>query len=341
MADERATNEVSKARPYTIDKLRFAADSAIAMVAGIELDVFTPLKAGPKTAEEIAKAINVNSARLRLLLYALVVAELLTEQNGRFSNTPEANQYLVKGSATYMGHRHATLSSQWVRKLKTAESLRSGVPQAKFDFSNSSSHEIEAFFRRINVNAVQLARVLLERYDFTGVKTLADIGSGCAGIALTIAKATPHMVATAIDLPHVTPITRKVVEEENMTDRVNVMAADVLCGPIPGLYDVAILRNLVQAFAAREACLAIKNIAAALKPQGRIYVVGQILDDCRTSPPDAVGRNLLFINMFDAGEAHTERDHRLWLGQAGFVEIERGGFLLPGGEGVMSARKAK
>lgn len=79
-------------RPDTINKLRFAADAAFAMLAGMQLDVFTPLQEGPKTAEGIAHAFGVGPARLRLLLYGSVVAGLLTEQDGRFSNTSEASQ---------------------------------------------------------------------------------------------------------------------------------------------------------------------------------------------------------------------------------------------------------
>ncbi len=62
------------AGPETINKLRSAADAAFAMLAGMQLDVFTPLKNGPLTAEEIAAAIGVAPARLRLLLYCLVAA---------------------------------------------------------------------------------------------------------------------------------------------------------------------------------------------------------------------------------------------------------------------------
>ena len=90
--------ETSIPQPDTIDKLRFAADAAFAMLAGMQLDVFTPLRAGSKSAEEIASAIGVGPAPLRLLLYSLVAAKLLTEQNGRFSNTSEATQFLAKGS---------------------------------------------------------------------------------------------------------------------------------------------------------------------------------------------------------------------------------------------------
>ena len=80
------------------------------MLAGMQLDVFTPLKAGPRDAEQIADAIGVSPARLRLLLYCLVAAGLLTEENGRFSNTPEANQFLVKESPSYLGNRHVIVT---------------------------------------------------------------------------------------------------------------------------------------------------------------------------------------------------------------------------------------
>jgi hypothetical protein len=51
--------------------LRYAADAAFAMLAAMQLDVFTPLKGGLKTAEDIAHAIGVGPARLGLLLSAL------------------------------------------------------------------------------------------------------------------------------------------------------------------------------------------------------------------------------------------------------------------------------
>jgi hypothetical protein len=56
--------------------------------------------------------------------------------------------------------------------------------------------------------------------------------------------------------------------------------------------------------------VALKNIAAAINPGGKLFLVGQILDNSRTSPPEAVGYNLVFINSFEAGESYTEQEHR-------------------------------
>ena len=335
--------EAPRSRPETIDKLRFAVDGAFAMLAGMQLDVFTPLKDGPMTSKQIAEAIRVGPERLQLLLYALVAAGLLTEQDGRFSNTAEANEFLVRGAApSYMGNQHALLSQRWVANLpKTAESIRTGVPQAKVDFSKSSQDELEKFLRRINVRTVTAAHALLENYDFSSIKTLADVGCGGAGLALAIVKACPHVQATAIDLPQVTPIAQKIVEEAGATDRVKVMAADVVRASLPGSYDAVVLRGLLQVLPLDDARVALKNIAAAINPGGKLFLVGQILDNSRTSPPEAVGWNLSFINSFEAGESYTEQEHRDWLTAAELVDIERANFLLPDEHGLMTARKRR
>jgi 2-hydroxy-4-(methylsulfanyl)butanoate S-methyltransferase len=218
--------EDSVPRPDTINNLRSAANGAFAMLAGMQLDVFTPLKAGSRTAEQIAAAIGVAPSRLRLLLYVLVTAGLLNEQDGRFSNTAEANHFLVKGLPSYLGNRHAAIAMRWSSYLKTAESIRSGVPQAKVDFANSPQEQLEAFLRSINANTVPAARTLIEKYDFSSVRTLVDVGSGGAGVAIMISKAFPNIVATAIDLPQVAPIAQKIVAGFVDVERANFLLDD-------------------------------------------------------------------------------------------------------------------
>jgi hypothetical protein len=52
--------------PKVIKKLTTTVYSSFAMLTGMQLDVFTPLRAGPMSAEQIAKAIGVEaSARVR------------------------------------------------------------------------------------------------------------------------------------------------------------------------------------------------------------------------------------------------------------------------------------
>ena len=64
--------------PSTIRRHEASIFPPMAMLAGMQLDVFTPLTDGPLTGAEIATAINVKLTKLTPLLYALVAAELLT-----------------------------------------------------------------------------------------------------------------------------------------------------------------------------------------------------------------------------------------------------------------------
>src|SRR5713101_2892937 len=114
-------------RPDTIQALRWGADAAFAMLAGMQLDLFTALQRGAQTPPQLAATLGVGAGRLRLLLYALVAAGLLTEQNGHFANTPEAQHFLVQGTPTSLGALHRNLAAQWAFKLHTADSIRTGV----------------------------------------------------------------------------------------------------------------------------------------------------------------------------------------------------------------------
>ena len=66
-------------------------------------------------------------------------------------------------------------------------------------------------------------------------------------------------------------------------------------------------------------------------------IVGRVIDDSRLSPLGAVGFNLLTLNSFDAGGAHTGRTHQEWLTAVGFAEIAR--VPLAEGVSIMAARK--
>ena len=100
-------------RPETIERLSSAVYPSFAMLAGMELDLFTPLKDGSMTLEQLAKALGVRPDKLSPLLYALVAASLLTVDGEMFANTPEANYFLVRGEPSYRGGTHGNVRRRW------------------------------------------------------------------------------------------------------------------------------------------------------------------------------------------------------------------------------------
>ena len=134
------------------------------------------------------------------------------------------------------------------------------------------------------------------------------------------------------------PIAQKFVDEAGASARVNTTSEDVIAGPLSGSFDVACLSNFIQVLGSDEARRAIQTIGQVIEPNGAIYILGRDLDDSRLSPPESVVFNLVFLNVYDGGQAYTEQEHRDWLAEAGFVDFKRQ--LNPNGTSIISARKS-
>ena len=324
-------------RPETIDKLASAVYPSFAMLAGMQLDLFTPLKDGSMNAEQVAEALGVRPDKLKPLLYALVAAGLLMVEGDLFSNTPEADQFLVRDRHTYMGGRHQAIWERWDGVLKTAETIRTGVPQAKTDSATMSAERMESLARSRGAESVAAARDLLARYDFSCHRTLVDVGGGAGYLSIVVTETHPILRATVVDLPTMTPITQRIVSEAGAADRVQVVTADIVNESLEGSFDVAVLRSFIQVLSADQARRALLNVGEVTKPGGTIYILGRIIDDSRVSPLETVGYNLRFLNSYDEGQAYTEQEHREWLIEAGFQGFER--VVLPDGTSIVRARK--
>ena len=101
--------DTTRPQPTTIEHLATAVYPSFAMLTGMQLDVFTPLKDGPLTAGQLADALGVQAEKLSPLLYALVTADLLTVDSDRFANTP--------GSTALPGQRATHVSGGQTRKF--------------------------------------------------------------------------------------------------------------------------------------------------------------------------------------------------------------------------------
>ena len=326
--------------PSTIQGHAYAIYRPLAMLAGMKLDVFTPLASGPMTVAELGKTLAARPEKLNPLLYALVDANLLTVAEARFSNTPEADAYLVKGRTTYMGSAHELYTDMWSAALGVAQSISSGVPHARHDFSAMSDSELGAFFRGLHAGAMATGRQLATAYAFDRFQSLLDVGGGSGGVAIAACQSCETLRATVLELPRVAAIAKTFVEAASLTQRVDVVATDILAAPPGGKHDLAVLRYLLQVLSPDQARCALRNVGAALQAGGELFMIGHVLDDTRLSPEAAVGMNLVFLSLYDDGQSYTETEHRAWLEEAGFEDVSVHFGAGPNGASIVRARKA-
>ena len=320
-------------KPMVINGHINAVYPALVLLAGMELELFSFLGDANKMAEELATEMSISVSKLRPLLYALVAAGLLELDGEKFSNTEESGEFLVKGKPRYFGDSHSTYHDLWESTLLTAKSIKIGKPQAKHDFSAMSSEELEGFIMGLDSGAAATARRLHKTYDFSRFYSILDGGGGSGGLAVELAKLCSESTATIIDLPNVASIARRRVLSSGLGKRINVIEDDLT--KLKGhndIYDAVVLRSLIQVLAPDEADSVIKNMSKILRRFGEAFVVGRVLEDNRLGPLEAVAANVMFLNVYDSGQAYTVSEYERWFERHGLMLNDKkslaGGYMM-------------
>src|SRR5450631_4083096 len=76
---------------------------ALALKAAIELDVFTHIGAGARSAAEIARRAKASEKGTRILCDFMTIEGFLTKENGVYGLTPDSAVFLDKKSPAYFG----------------------------------------------------------------------------------------------------------------------------------------------------------------------------------------------------------------------------------------------
>ncbi|MCC8107944.1 MAG: acetylserotonin O-methyltransferase [Planctomycetes bacterium] len=308
-------------KPIVINENLYGVFPSFAVIAGIELDVFTFLKGAPLTAGDLARRMAVREDKLTPLLYLLVKAGVLRVDNGVFANTGEADHFLVKDSPDYMGSSSGFYKSIWEMSLKTAESIRTGTPQAKLDFHGLPDNQLLKYFRRQFPHSLSGGQELADKVDFSRYTTLLDAGGGTGGVSIALCRKFPGLTATVADLPNVVKMAEQFIAESGTSDRIGVSAVD-LCREAPtGVYDVAVLRAVVQTLSRPDAQATVAHVGQAMAPGADLYIIGTVMDNSRLGPPISLAYSMVFLNSYDSGQAYTEMEYRAMLETAGFTDI--------------------
>lgn len=323
-------------QPGLIDGLRASVAPALALLAGMQLGVFSELGDGELSADEVAAKLGCDAGRLSRLLYALTHVGLLEVTDGRFRNGAEAAATLVAGKPGYVGGAHEVIAKVWSADLNTAKSIRSGKPVAEHDFSKASPEETAAFLRGLGTGGLAFGRTLGGMLDLSRAASVVDIGGGAGTVLAGLRERWPHLEATLLELPEVIVHAGPILAEYGAGD-VTLEEGDILRAPTRRKHDLAILRAVIQVQSPADAERTIRHTAQSLNPGGEAIIGGWgILDDDRLGPRSGVFVNLTFLNFYRDGEAYTESRYRAWMEAAGFVGIERG--LMPDGSGMFRAR---
>ena len=249
---------------------------ARAIYAAAKLRVADHLAVGPRAAEEIAAAVGVAPGPLYRLLRALAGVGVFAQQSdGRFRLNP-TGELLQQEGADSMWAMAVMLGEEqdrcWGDLLET---LRTGEPaferlfgQPVFRYLAERPEQARIFDAAMANFSGRETRALLDAYDLSGVKTLADVGGGGGGKLAGILRRYPAMRGILFDLPHVVERARPVLAAAGLSTRCDIQGGDFFERAPVGA-DAYMLGHIIHDWDDARAGLILDNLRTAMASASR------------------------------------------------------------------------
>jgi hypothetical protein len=317
------------------------------LAAAHELDLFSRLSGtAGTTAGELAEALAIEERPAEMLLTGCAALELLVKNEGRYRNSPMAEEFLVRGKPYYFGGFVQMLDQRlypgWGR---LTEAIRTNRPttwdpdRQSSLFDGEDPQLLAVFWEAMHSLSTFTARALGQAIDLSGARTLLDVGGGSAAFDIELCRLYPDLTATVYELPKVADIAAGKVEEAGLQGRIETVAGDFFAdASLPAGHDTILLSMILHDWAEDRCRAILRKCWSALPSGGQVIIAELLVNDARTGPPAAA---LMSLNMLveTEGRNYTPAEYGAWLGDLGFHDVRAHWFEAAGANGAVTGRK--
>jgi ubiquinone/menaquinone biosynthesis C-methylase UbiE len=295
------------------------------LVAGVELNVFSLIATGKRTAKEIAAAAGASPRGMGSLLDALTAIGYLRKTGSRYGLQPVSAAFLLPGGKDYAGAIAYALSLSWDAWKHLTEAVRSGRPAETVNVAEKGKEFFPKLVASIFPGNFAASTVAVSRFsekERRKIHKILDVAAGSGAWSLAFAKAIPDARVTTVDFPEMTPITREFAEKLNVDDRYDYQEGDLRQTDFGrDTYDLVILGHIIHSEGEKHGKDLLRKSYAALKPGEKLLIGEYVPNDARTGPamPALFGLNMLLQT--EEGAVFTLREYRSWLKDAGFSKV--------------------
>jgi len=299
-----------------------AFQASRALLTAHELDVFTLIGRGARSAGDVAREASADARAMDRLLCALCALGFLEKKDGVFANAPESARFLSQDGPDYLAGL-AHMSQQYQSWAGLTQAVRQGTKVDSGPVDSDDEGRTRAFIAamhgRARDNAANLARLI----GLNGVRRILDVGGGSGVYAMALVRQAHEATAVVLDLPKVAVLTREYLRQAGLADKITVEDGDYHQADFGSGFDLVLFSAVLHINSGKENLALLHKAFAALNPGGRIAIEDFVMDGDRTSPARGAVFALNMLVSTSRGDTYTEAEIRDWLRLAGCADLVR------------------
>lgn len=298
-----------------------------AMKAAVELDIFTKIADGNKTAQTISKASAASDRGVRILCDVLTVMGFLSKQGEQYDLTEESAVFLNRHSPAFVGGAVDFILSPMQKR--GFDDLTAAVKQGGSTVSEEGSLDPESpmwvkFARGMMPMMMPAAKMIAEKLDFESDRKLKvlDLAAGHGIFGITVAQKFPNAEIFAVDWANVLEVAKENAETFGVAARYQTIEGSAFDVEYGDGFDVVLLTNFLHHFDKATNETLLRKIHRSLAADGRVLTVEFVPNGDRVSPPNEAMFSLVMLAATPAGDAYTFAELNEMFKNAGFPQNE-------------------
>jgi hypothetical protein len=316
--------------PARILQLATASWMSAAVSAAATLGVADELADGPRSVDDIAKAIDAHAPTLYRLLRACADFDLFEELDEKVFGLTELGHALrtdspvsMRGFAMWVGDPADRYSWSGL-----ADSVRTGQPafeqvhgQSVWDYMAGNQDTSRVFNNAMTSASNQMIKPVVAAYDFSRFGTVVDVGGGHGALLAEVLRANPGVRGILYDQPDVVAG----ASFGDVADRVEVVGGSFF-DSVPAGGDAYLLSNVIHDWNDEQSRSILANVRAAMAKDARVLLAEVVMPGKAEPAPTVKLMDLNMLVLCD-GKQRTEAEFAELFRSAG-LELSR---IVPGG----------
>lgn len=293
-----------------------------ALMAAVELGLFTRISEGAVTTDALAKTLGLTPTNAERLATACVALGLLERHGETLRNAPDVERFLVEGAPHYAGPWILFTKPQWDEWGRLAAHLQRAEPPAVLGkYVDFTVEDARRYHRATYSVGLGAGRRFVRQADLAGRRRLLDLGGGSGAYCIAAAHAHPHLTAVVFDLPPVVEVAREFIASHGLAARIGAIGGDFTRDPFPRDADVIVMASNLPQYSREIIQQVVDKAYAALLPGGEMHLIGEMLNAERTGPLDPALWGLNEALAGSTGVAHSVSECLTYLERAGFIDV--------------------